>query len=951
MSELEVGQFYGDRKADNQFEALKKLKYRTDVSVVEFKADPTGSLDSRDAIADADTFATDNNTFVLFPRGVYKVSSALTISNTCIFMPGALLQPASGIAVTLSEQPIAEFHQIFDHSASGSFVHNYKGFAKLDWWDDDATDYTTTLETALGEYQKILFKSGKTYPMDTMLNQLQTITGDVYLKGEDGPKPRLSGDDVDARLNFRDIDSLEVDNLEFYQFDDAFWISQLYQLNYFIVRNCNFLDCNTRSIYVDNFHTNTASYIKRFIIQDNYIADGAGIYANAKIENAIITGNQLSNILIDAFSGCILLGPGDNQDESTVHDLTGNYTISNNTIRDAKVTGAASTAAAQGVNATGRNIVITGNSFRNIKSARTDQADQCGIYCKAVNANISDNSLLNCSSNGSETILIKGTQELDANPDLPHGYQQVIANNVIDAEGWYDHGHTVNYISATTFDISGDLSNFYPVGLRLRFTDATTLFGVITAVDYNVTKAGFTTVVSVLDTGSLSASLSAVEIEENNGNGMHIYSEQALVHGNTVRRCLNDGIRFTSNAIPNISSTVNFTAATNTIDRTAGDTFDGLKRGDRFIIVDAVDAGNNGLFTVKTVTTSQIVTWESISADETGDVISIRREQNRNVIIKDNFIRDTGGSGIRVASGVYGTRDHVISGNHIEHFGRYRQNIAADRIGGIFLEITANDLDFNNLRVNDNFIRTDLVGNTPGGDDPAELSGILFGFSGDRQLNGLEVAHNFIDLDFGGTDYGIFFRDTSSTTAQAFGSVHDNIINATTELRGWAARLEDDEPLWDLRTWNNRDKNGNLIHEIWRSKENGVQTLQITIDFSQNNMAVGNNVVYNGLGSSELILKRAYWHCGANLTSGGAATLAISAGGTASPNIQTASAVNADPYDAGINQSTDTSNLDGTVANMVNVTSNDGNLYFIVATASITGGNITLFLEYAPVHG
>lgn len=80
---------------------------------------------------------------------------------------------------------------------------------------------------------------------------------------------------------------------------------------------------------------------------------------------------------------------------------------------------------------------------------------------------------------------------------------------------WRDWGHTPTRTSNTQFTLpsgDGDQTAVYAVGRRLKCTDSSTLYGVITSSDYNVTTASQTTVNVTLDSGSLSASLSAVAL-------------------------------------------------------------------------------------------------------------------------------------------------------------------------------------------------------------------------------------------------------------------------------------------------------------------------------------------------------------------------------------------------------------------------------------------------------
>ena len=76
------------------------------------------------------------------------------------------------------------------------------------------------------------------------------------------------------------------------------------------------------------------------------------------------------------------------------------------------------------------------------------------------------------------------------------------------AAAWIDLGDTPTYASTTTFTVPGDQTAFYTVNRRIRCTDATTLYGYISSSVY----VASTTVTVVLDSGSLSASLTAVAV-------------------------------------------------------------------------------------------------------------------------------------------------------------------------------------------------------------------------------------------------------------------------------------------------------------------------------------------------------------------------------------------------------------------------------------------------------
>lgn len=88
------------------------------------------------------------------------------------------------------------------------------------------------------------------------------------------------------------------------------------------------------------------------------------------------------------------------------------------------------------------------------------------------------------------------------------GMRQVQAdlrNWYTDAE-WVNLGDTPSRASATTFKVTGDVTSKYPVNSRMKLYDATTLYGVVTAISYS---APDTTVTVGTDSGSLTASLSS----------------------------------------------------------------------------------------------------------------------------------------------------------------------------------------------------------------------------------------------------------------------------------------------------------------------------------------------------------------------------------------------------------------------------------------------------------
>ena len=74
---------------------------------------------------------------------------------------------------------------------------------------------------------------------------------------------------------------------------------------------------------------------------------------------------------------------------------------------------------------------------------------------------------------------------------------------------WTDLGHTPTRTGNTTFTINSDVTAYYISGRRIRCTDSSTLYGTIASSSYSAPN---TTVTVTLDSGNLSASLTAVAV-------------------------------------------------------------------------------------------------------------------------------------------------------------------------------------------------------------------------------------------------------------------------------------------------------------------------------------------------------------------------------------------------------------------------------------------------------
>ena len=105
-------------------------------------------------------------------------------------------------------------------------------------------------------------------------------------------------------------------------------------------------------------------------------------------------------------------------------------------------------------------------------------------------------------------VLYKNSTDADA--DTTANADWVVDSNkqtqIGNTDLWNLYSGTPTQTSATTFTVTGDQTSTFVEGLRLKFTDSTTLYGVISSSSFS----SVTTVTVVLNTGSLSGSLSAV---------------------------------------------------------------------------------------------------------------------------------------------------------------------------------------------------------------------------------------------------------------------------------------------------------------------------------------------------------------------------------------------------------------------------------------------------------
>lgn len=139
-----------------------------------------------------------------------------------------------------------------------------------------------------------------------------------------------------------------------------------------------------------------------------------------------------------------------------------------------------------------------------------------------------------------------------------------------DAE-WMNWGDTPSQASTTSFKIATDVTSRYLVNRRLKFYDATTLYGTVASSSYS---APDTTVTVTMDSGSLSASLTSLAIAilspTNTSFPEVLYNENKPINDTSGNELLKFGK--TATAVNEMTITNAATGGTPTLSATGGDT-------------------------------------------------------------------------------------------------------------------------------------------------------------------------------------------------------------------------------------------------------------------------------------------------------------------------------------------------------------------------------------------
>lgn len=130
-------------------------------------------------VDDYTSFNTATSLNIEIPSGTYKIGTNLTLSGNLVFRENAILQPASGVTITITGSISANLFQIFDLSAGGLIsIANYPN--SYPEWFGAVGDYTTNDTTAINNSISSLTKGSvifnKNYLVTGILLQKSNIT-------------------------------------------------------------------------------------------------------------------------------------------------------------------------------------------------------------------------------------------------------------------------------------------------------------------------------------------------------------------------------------------------------------------------------------------------------------------------------------------------------------------------------------------------------------------------------------------------------------------------------------------------------------------------------------------------------------------------------------------------------------------------------------------------------
>lgn len=135
--------------------------------------------------------------------------------------------------------------------------------------------------------------------------------------------------------------------------------------------------------------------------------------------------------------------------------------------------------------------------------------------------------------------------------NVNNGMRAIMADtrSFYEAPTWTDLGHTPTRTGNTTFTINADVASYYTAGRRIRCTDSSTLYGTIASAVYSSPN---TTVTVTLDSGNLSASLTAVALAviDPTGDPIDVASLAGVVPAGNLPASIVNGVVFTGMLAP-----------------------------------------------------------------------------------------------------------------------------------------------------------------------------------------------------------------------------------------------------------------------------------------------------------------------------------------------------------------------------------------------------------------
>lgn len=176
------------------------------VRVSVYDVDRTGTVDARTSIAAAQAFL-DGDGELIFPRGVYRISSNLTFTRRVVFELGAIIKPDSGVLVSfVLGYDARDMQRCFDLSSGGTVasVDEYVTFPHFGIDTTGATDAHAIAQAVATAHQQITTKLVLPENCTMKLSDTLSITGSgnhLHIEGR-GDTSVIYSEDPNIAINF-----------------------------------------------------------------------------------------------------------------------------------------------------------------------------------------------------------------------------------------------------------------------------------------------------------------------------------------------------------------------------------------------------------------------------------------------------------------------------------------------------------------------------------------------------------------------------------------------------------------------------------------------------------------------------------------------------------------------------------------------------------------------------